>query len=335
MPDSDLYKKLKSFDPKLAQVYFDVTRDDPRSVIDEHGVEKLFVQTLDKDAKITEGELNALILIIQECAFTPDGMKMELAIVTNKVVIEALSRGVGKRLTSDQELGDTFAALDLAASSVNFTSPRTGIAYNASKYQAVKQLIKDKNIIVIAVQDRGIVYGDIRPRGAPAEGAFALFDPDSDPPVIFIADSKSSSGKLSKLAHELTHAIQNFGGIPRPAQFFETDAYIVQFLVLAKENNKPLPPQHPITPCVDIIQAGKAKTSNDAWEKAYYKAVEAVEKIALASHTPQRDPKAPEKRAKWTKVLQVIEKANAKPAPTAPTPVKPAPAKPAPVAPKK
>ena len=64
-----LYEKLKALDGKIAQAYYDITKDDPNAVIDHHGVEKLFDQATYGDDTIDPNKLDALIAIVKVANF--------------------------------------------------------------------------------------------------------------------------------------------------------------------------------------------------------------------------------------------------------------------------
>ncbi|WP_315831121.1 hypothetical protein [Bradyrhizobium prioriisuperbiae] len=334
MPDSELYKKLKTLDPKVAQIYFHFTKDDPKAVITYEAIATLFNQLLDQDGAITSQELDALILIIEGCTFDQDALEFERMAVIDTRVAAALGKGVGKVLKTDKELDSVYKALDLAGERVNFTSPGTGFTYDASKFQAIKKLVKDRAIEVIEVNDRGIVSGKIRPKGRPAGGgALVSYNRRLDPPrVTFFAGAE---GAPHEHAHELTHAIQDWLNSPAPIKYWETDAYIVEGLMFRAAVGKPISPSHPIAASVEVIVANRATNANKDWPKTYEAAADAIVSKGWAQGSTEGGVKSKERLDKLTKILQAMQKAKAKPAPGAPAAAKPAPAKPAPAAPKK
>jgi hypothetical protein len=64
-----LYQKLKALDEKIAQTYYDITKDDPNAEIDRDGVERLFAQATYGDDTIDPNGLDALIAIVKGANF--------------------------------------------------------------------------------------------------------------------------------------------------------------------------------------------------------------------------------------------------------------------------
>src|SRR5205085_1314593 len=108
-------------------------------------VEQLLGQAID-DHKVTSKELDALILIFDRDPklFTKEALDLATAAFGNPNFIEPLALGGNATpLNTDADLDEIFATLDLAGNNVDFFSPGTGLTYNVSAYQAVKQLIRD------------------------------------------------------------------------------------------------------------------------------------------------------------------------------------------------
>lgn len=323
MADSELLAKLKKIDPGMAQAYVDATKDLPDAAIDKKGIDILLSQALGtKDGTITQEELNALILIIQNRKLATDAAQFLTTMVVNRTIVEALGRGVGTQLKTDDDLGDVFKALDLAGKSANFKSPGTHISYDASKYQAIRKLIKDANILVIAVKDGGFVRG--------VGKSFALYDMGVDPPTLFLFDGPSASSRTAELAHELTHAVQDFLNDPSPRQYRETDAYVVQALVTTKDLNVAVSKKFPAHDCVEMILDVTTKHTDEDFKAVYESAAEIFGKNPMNNGPTPPNPKGKDKQKQLVKILKALADAEAKPAPG-----KPAPANSPSVAPKK
>jgi hypothetical protein len=172
-------------------------------------------------------------------------------------------------LNKDSDLDEILAALDLAGNNVDFWSPGTGLTYNVSAYQAVKQLVRDKEILVVAVDDKGQVWD----RGNVA----ALYDRELPKPVVLVF-KKPTNKKMrqASLAHELTHAFQDFKDITSPVKYIETDAILADSLVSAALGLK-APAGHPVLPLIDLIKKGK-QSDRKVWKAAYETAADAVAK---------------------------------------------------------
>jgi hypothetical protein len=185
-----LLGKLQALDPDIAKVFLDLTKDDPKAVIDADGVSRLFGQAVD-DTTVTSKELDALILIFDRDPklFTKEALDFAMAAFADRNFIEPLAKANGTVLKTDADLAEAYAALDLAGNSIDFWSPRTGLTYNVSAYQAVKQLVRDKEILVAAVKDKGQVWD----RG----NAVAMYDRMLARPVVFVFE-KPTDKKLRR-----------------------------------------------------------------------------------------------------------------------------------------
>jgi hypothetical protein len=301
---TELFKKLKALDPDIAQAYLKVTKDDPKAVIDADGVSQLFGQAVD-DRKVTSKELDALILIFDRDPklFTKDALDFATAVFGNRAFIEPLARANGTELNKDSDLDEILAALDLAGNNVDFWSPGTGLTYNVSAYQAVKQLVRDKEIHVVAVDDKGQVFD----RGNVA----ALYDRELPVPVVLVFKKPTDKKvRQANLAHELTHAYQDFKDINSLTKYIETDAVLADGLVSLALGLK-APAGHPALPLIDLIKKGK-QSDKKVWKAAYEKAADAVAKDPTYARQiklkPNGDMKTGDEKKDQPKKLDAILK---------------------------
>jgi hypothetical protein len=272
MGDTPLYTRLKRLDAGIARVYFELTRDDPKAIIDLEGVEKLFEQALGRDDKITARELDALIAIFDRDAgcFTADVPDLLSAAFGSRLIVESLGKGTGTPLATDDELAEVFIALDVAGNNVDFKSPQTGLSYNLSAYQAIKELVKNKEILVMSVKDKGQVWE----RGHVG----AMYDAKLKLPVVFVFEKPADQRlRLGSLVRELTHAFQDRSDIQSDIKFIETDALLAEGLVVSSLGLT-APKEHPILPLIDVIRRGRNRSDPKAWSDAYNAAADIVAK---------------------------------------------------------
>jgi hypothetical protein len=218
--------------------------------------------------------------------------------------VESLGKGTGALLLKDDELVDAFSAIDLAGNNVDFWSPRTGLNYNVSAYQAVKQLIKDKEVMVMSVKDKGQVYdkGNVT----------AMYDTKLRLPAVFVFEKPVDKKKrLASLAHEFTHVFQDWNDIQSKLKFTETDAVLAESLVSAALGLKARP-DHPILPLIELIKTGKHRTDKKGWTDAYDKAADLVAQdpnyAAQIKADPNADMKTGDEKKKQPEKLAAILK---------------------------
>jgi hypothetical protein len=302
---TELFKKLKALDPDIAQVYLNVTKDDPKAVIDADAVSQLFGQAVD-DKKVTAKELDALILIFDRDPklFTKEALNLATVAFGNRNFIEPLARANGTLLNKDSDLEEILAVLDLAGNSVDFWSPGTGLTYNVSAYQAVKQLVRDKAVHVVAVDDKGQVWD----RGNVA----AVYDRELPEPVVLVFKKPTDKKvRQASLAHELTHAFQDFKDIQKPTKYIETDAILAGSLVSVALGLK-APPGHPAMPLIELIKKGK-QSDKKVWKDAYEVAADAIAKDPTYAQEIKLNPtgdmkKGDEKKDQLKKLDAILKK---------------------------
>jgi hypothetical protein len=165
------------------------------------------------------------------------------------------------RLLNVDEVNQVFSALSMAATNVNFVSNGTFISFDADKYEAIKVLIQQNDIMLVVAN-----YPN-RPAGVKGRYYAA-------PNIMFIFEDGSGGVTIDQpnIVHELTHAIQDFSDIFFFTKDTETDAYIAE-TVCERVMKTPIEENEKIFGrAVDIIMQKKARLNNDDWMRAYRKA---------------------------------------------------------------
>jgi hypothetical protein len=265
---SELLDKLKALDDPIAKKYVALTKDDPKVQIDPKGANEILKVTR-KDKKITDKELDAIILLIQMDVFTTDAKKVvEQGIITELTKVTLKDPEAKGRLLNADEVNQVFSALSMAAANVNFVSNGTFISFDAAKYEAIKVLIKQNDIMLVAAN-----YPK-RPAGLKGE-----YHAASNIMFIFEGGSGGATIDAPNIVHELTHAIQDFSDIYYYTKNVETDAYIAE-TVCERVMNKPIEENEKIFGrAVDIAMKNKANLSNDNWMKTYRKAADDLDDL--------------------------------------------------------
>jgi hypothetical protein len=309
MGDSQLLQNLTRLDPDVARKYYDITRDDPAAVIGKDDIVNLFEVAASHDNKIGDRDVQALIQIISTARFSDDGKTALLLLLANAQVMEALGRGVGVPVDTDEKRRILYDALALGARAVNFKSPETHVEYNAAEYGAMRDLIKSGDIISIAVCDHGMVYGSpgTRPANTSTEGYVASYDPNTDPPTLYLFQGMPATGALSWMVHEFSHAIQDWNDDKSARKFREADAYIAQGLSNAVETGRPVPNSHPAKRCVDIVLSGSATSRNPGWAEAYRTFADVVAQTPANSLPTPSNPKGTERAKKLAGLLKAAQ----------------------------
>jgi hypothetical protein len=92
------------------------------------------------------------------------------------------------------------------------------------------------------------------------------------------------------MAHEMTHAFQDFKDVQSLLKYTETDANLAGSLVAAALGLKARP-DHPMLPLIKLINEGK-QTDKKAWSAAYDKAADEVAKDKSYASQIKQDPNA-------------------------------------------
>jgi hypothetical protein len=206
-----------------------------------------------------------LALIRARAHFSQDAEEAWTAMLIQGAVVKAIGTGGNGKQLKDKDLNKVYSAIARAATSVNFTSPRTMVTYDARQYLAMKELIKARKIQVWDLNNVQLYNNFI------ADG---LYDQYLNCLFLF-----NGAGLDPMVAHELAHAIQDWNDIKVDNNdWTEADAYIAQGLVENSLNIKPKK-ENPWTPLVDMVLAGTAKVNNPDWTKAYDEAAPKIHEI--------------------------------------------------------
>jgi hypothetical protein len=265
---SELLDKLKALDDPIAKKYVALTKDDPKVQIDSKGANEI-LQVARKNKKITDKELDAIILLIQTDVFTTDAKKVvEQGMITELTKVTLKDPQAKGRLLNADEVNQVFSALSMAATNVSFVSNGTYISFDADKYEAIKVLIKQNDIMLVAANYPNRPAG-LKGRYYAASNIMFIFEGGSGGAII----------DAPNIVHELTHAIQDFSDIYYYTKNVETDAYIAE-TVCERVMKKPIEENEKIFGrAVDIVMQKNARLSNDNWMKVYRKAADDLDDL--------------------------------------------------------
>jgi hypothetical protein len=289
--DKVLYENVRKQDADIANVYRDLMKDKPQ--IDADGIDKLFNQAIaDQRGVITDQEAAALSLIVK-AGILNNAAKERLNLwLMSEQGMGGLTSG-GKMLSSDAELAPVYGALALATAHVQFQSPGTGLAYYPYVYQAMIQLVKNKNIRVVILQDHDLLWD--------VPGWVAYYDSPSNALLL------TSHTTDDFIVHEMTHAVQDWNDIQGvETNFTELDAYIAQGVVVAKKMGPTFrmktsgPAAHPFAASVNFVldNPRDAQWNNPKWVSVYKGDAPKYEPTRLANRQPKlADMKLGEKPA--------------------------------------
>jgi hypothetical protein len=210
---STLYDEIKAFDKDIADEFKAASAAGPGGKIDKAGALALFNKAI-TGGTIKAATMDALWVIWHKADFTADGLVM-----VDKILGHTFGGGVrdpAHLLRTAAELKLVFDAVTLAKP-VSFTSPKLGISYNGSAYKAIEQLVIDGKIHVIVMTGTSPNPGHSAARYDPAHNLVRLFKSDVD-----------------ALAHELTHAVQDWNDVKGKNKYLEADAYMVTAIAILK-----------------------------------------------------------------------------------------------------
>jgi hypothetical protein len=284
-----LFEQLKKLDLDLANEYAEVTND--KATIDVTGVRRLFKKILEAEY-ITTKEAEGLVLLIDSGTLTADALQLLKNSLLSKAGVEAIVNGAGNAVILDKdsaELTGFYRSLDLGIPpKMKFWSKGTNFTYTAAHFQAVKQLVKQGNVKVVKVFD-GRLYAN-----AKIKGPSAAYSPEMN--LFFFFQPPTGTNFFSNapevIAHEATHAIQDWFNLSTTYGFGETDGVLVQSVAYAGRGNKL---KEVYDKAVNLILQDKAIRGNRAWETAYDNAMADV----------VRDPLyAPSKDVRWSGLIE-------------------------------
>src|SRR5262245_37671576 len=185
---------------------------------------------------------------------------------------EALYRGAGSYVMGD-DLEPIYRALDVGTiGRIQFSSPGTGISYTPAHYRAMAMLVRQGEISVVRIKDKGLTFQNLR----------TMAQYDSEANRLLLLDGAPEHLKFNVLVHEFTHAIQDWlNGMFWLDKHIEADAYIAG-AVASHARGPYFPPgddrfalsYHVAAP---LVLSGKATWGNKPWERAYQRVVDSLD----------------------------------------------------------
>jgi len=241
-----LYDDIKAQHKGIADAYQAVVKAAKDHKIDPAGVDAIMAAANIGPMSDIPVRLEALMVIWYDADFTADGLKKWELVVGTAVLGK---EGGAKLLKTSADRSEITKALDLAAANVSFVSPKLGVEYNACQYRAIKQLVDDRRIRIIEALKKGLSDN----------GAAAAYEP-----AMNLLKLYSVSNHTPAIAHELTHAVQDWNDASGFRQFVEADAWVVTIIV-DKAINGPLHKTELFAPMAELIAKKGTKVSNPDW----------------------------------------------------------------------
>lgn len=315
MADTALYTYLKSKNKDIADKYFAITSDDLTHVLDEKEITDILTVSF-SDSKIEAAEVDCYAAMFigknigngfTGLGMTADGQSLLGAALGSTDLLHAMVKGAAHFLTTADELKEVNQALDLAAK-VNFSCPKTGITYDATAFNAIKQLVADKEIMIAQIADDGLVWdkGNIG----------ALYDRTALKPFLMLFEKPTS--RVALIAHEMTHAVQDWSDVNTLYKYTELDGLLTEALVaLALKPGAKIPKNHPYLMLEKFITKKQARASDKDYVAAYEKAADSLLSDPVYGARNAVNPNADmtgEKANQKSKLDEVIKGLSAKPA---------------------
>lgn len=262
---SALYDQVAALDRGVADRWKARTNDNPGHKLTAADVDAIVSPLLKTDKKdrvfITEKQAEAIVTLVQTTNFGTGGLdrlRFWIRFAENSIALDL------KPLISADELSPINKALAIA-SHISFTSPGTKIAYAAHDYMAIAELVKQNKIMVFQAQmsDLWKLTKD--------DGEYW-----SNSNMLIVYLKLSDDAFSSVVAHEATHAIQDWQDIRTQRHFIEADAYIAAAATLDKQ----LFVDKLSVAAFDasrFVLDHKAQLSNKDWQKAYNAVVKAYD----------------------------------------------------------
>ena len=269
MNDAEFLKKLKEFDPDMADRWQKATGGKLASRIDGKKLEAILGPTF-ATGKITAKQAHAIdfLFVWSWMHFTKEAKAILWQGIEDAYILDYFFAGSKAQLASSSQLKDFNGAIGGSAGVIDFTSPPkdgTGLTYSADQYLAIKQLVSESKITVFEV-DAAFLH---------AKAGFYRSDIDR---LILYTGAWPVLRQFTTV-HEVTHAIQDWNDVVANHEFCEADAYIAAAAAaLAVDRStfdamKEYPAQQK---AAELVVARKAIPSNPDWIKAYAAVVKAV-----------------------------------------------------------
>jgi len=216
MNDAEFLKKLKEFDPDMADRWQKATGGKLASRIDGKKLEAILGPTF-ATGKITAKQARAIdfLFVWSWMHFTKEAKAILWQGIEDAYILDYFFAGSKAQLASNSQLKDFNGAIGGSAGVIDFTSPPkdgTGLTYSADQYLAIKQLVSESKITVFEV-DAAFLH---------AKAGFYRSDIDR---LILYTGAWPVLRQFTTV-HEVTHAIQDWNDVVANHEFCEADAYI-------------------------------------------------------------------------------------------------------------
>ena len=216
---SAFYNELAALDQGIADRWRTATGDSMRVAIDDRKLEAIMSPVLDA-GKISGGEAKAIKHLFLKGTFARGTATYLIAMVRAAADNDFFFRGAATPLLTTAELRGVNNALAWdKVGKIEFTSPRSGIMYQAQSYSAIKELIARRKIAVFQVDTGGLnAFTEV----GLSSGAYR-----SNSNHVILYDGLTPVEQVTTIVHEVTHAIQDWQDQTRKlVKFVEADAFI-------------------------------------------------------------------------------------------------------------
>jgi hypothetical protein len=226
---SDLFKRVFAMDPGVADRWKKRTKDDPSQKLTAADIDAIVGPLLSHKNKISEGQGNAIVELMQSPRFTKEAFDR-----LKKYYTEArkeVRSHFDVQILKGDALKPVYAALGHATiGKIMFKSPGTNISYSPGDYRAVADIIRDELIDVFEIRIGELMRMD-------NEVAFFVSGVDN----LFVYKRRTPQEMTFSIVHEATHVIQEKRSSGDQIQYTEADAFLAQAIALLTLNSgKPL-----------------------------------------------------------------------------------------------
>jgi hypothetical protein len=264
-PSKEFTQKLGNLSGGVANAY--------RRVMDGSESAKLIFERVDDDDVITEQESEALRLIVTEGNLPDPERKVLVKLLLDNW--EALTNATRKRVKGDALKRYYNALQSPTVAKLTFWSPGTWILYDPTRYQVIGSLVKSGEIKVYEVFDGGLsrklIEDSAKYNLATGGTNRSRYDPQANE-LIMMSDDQYIEHTI---VHEMTHAVQDWGGSEKEGIYLEADAYIAQAVVMTlsglktTQAGKKYPLGVAMEQAAPLVLDRKAERGNQKWNQAY------------------------------------------------------------------
>jgi hypothetical protein len=261
MDDATFLKDLEALDKDFADRWKKLSGGKLKHVLSARDIEKL-MDPLMKAGKITPKQAKCIQSLWAWCKMSKEAGPTLYAYVDIAYDLDYFFTASAKPLLTADELKEFDAALGMGRiGKVSFTSPGSGLTYAPNMFTTIQKLVGDKKIKVFSVDAAGL------------HSLAGHYRSDLDRLIVY---ENLIIDKLATIAHEVTHAIQDWLDNAKK-KFHEADAFIVAGVSELSAGKSQIFYEFPAQEtAAKLVHGGKA--TGKAWTDAYNDLVGQVSK---------------------------------------------------------